>query len=112
MQDSYQLFRKNPNQLMLDNIINDVIYAISNSSDDLMGTGINARLASSYSNYWLLADDDPILMTNKHRIDQHFNDILDDIDKISYQHLSTEAKNIYINIIHEYAKKINRVYKL
>jgi hypothetical protein len=112
MQVSYQLFRKNPNQSELDKIINNVISAISNSSDDLRGTGISARLANSYSQYWLLADDDPILTTNKQRIDQNFNDILDDIDKISYQHLSAEAKKIYINIIYQYAEKIKRVYQL
>jgi hypothetical protein len=112
MQYTYELFKTNPTQNNLDDIINKTIEIISNSEQDNKGTGITTTIAKSYSQYWLLADDNPILRCNKQLIDSHFNDILRDIDMIPKQLLSLDAKSIYINLVKEYAIKIKRVYKL
>jgi hypothetical protein len=112
MQYTYELFKTNPTQNNLDDIINKTIEIISNSDHDVRGSGITTTIAKSYSQYWLLADDNPILRCNKQLIDSHFNDILRDIDMIPKQLLSLDAKSIYINLVKEYAIKIKRVYKL
>jgi len=108
----YKLFRNNPSQSSLDPIIKHSTRIVSGASTDIKGTGINADSARAFSNGWLSVDDSPILLTNKHRIDQCFNEILSELDNIEKYSISEDARAIYLHIIQEYAKKIKRVYQL
>jgi hypothetical protein len=112
MQESYNHFRNQPSQELLNKIIDNAREALINSPINTKGTGMSVSLAKSYAWYWLLVDDDPALITNKNTIDKNFNEILGDIDVIDLQNLSAETKNIYLNIINEFAKKIKNVYRL
>ena len=108
----YKMFTRNPNKDSLATIINKSKEIITNAPLDIKGRGYTASIAKSYSEYWLRIDDNPILLTNRNRIDEIFREILDDVDAISKHSISDEARHIYLNIIEEYSQKITNVYQL
>ena len=108
----YSMFTKNPSKKSLATIINNCTKIVSNATTDIKGTGYTAKVAKSYSDYWLHVDDDPKLMSNRNKIDNMFKEILLDIDGISKYSISDEARAIYLNVINEYSKKISNVYEL
>jgi hypothetical protein len=103
----YRMFTKNPSQNSLDTIINNAKKIVSNATTDIKGNGFNDIIAQSYSQFWLRTTQ-----TYKTTIDNNFNDILLDIDRISKHSISEEARAIYLNVIQEYAAKIKQVYNL
>jgi hypothetical protein len=107
----YKLFTKNPSQESLDTIISNAKRFIADAPFDLRGTGITRSSAESFSNYWMRIDASTP-GANKNTIDTVFCEILDDIDPSSKNKFCTEAKEIYVNVIEEYAKKIKNVYQL
>jgi hypothetical protein len=108
----YRMFTKNPNKDSLATIINKSKEIIRNAPLDIKGRGYTASIAKSYSEYWLRIDDNPILLTNRNRIDEIFREILEDVYQISLHSISNEARTIYLNVIEEYSKKITKVYQL
>lgn len=108
----YKMFTKTPTKSSLATIINKSKETIQNAPLNIKGTGYTESIAKSYSDYWLRKDDDPSLLCNKNIIDQTFREILDDVYKISIYSISNEARDIYLNVIDEYSKKITRVYQL
>jgi hypothetical protein len=108
----YKMFTKNPTKSSLATIINKSKETIQNAALNIKGTGFTESIAKSYSEYWLRIDDNPSLLTNRNLIDQTFREILEDVYQISIHSISNEAREIYINVIDEYSKKITRVYQL
>lgn len=108
----YSMFTRNPSKQSLATIINNCIRIVNNASPDIKGTGYNEKIAKAYSEYWLRADDNPKLMSNRNNIDNMFKEILLDMDGLSKYSISNQARAIYLNIINEYSKKISNVYEL
>lgn len=48
----------------------------------------------------------------KRLINNNFNEIIDDIDLFSKNRCSQEVRDIYLNLLNEYDKKIRQVYQL
>ena len=108
----YSMFTKKPSKESLATIINKCRETIANAPLDIKGTGYTATIAKSFSEYWLRIDDNPILISNRDRINQTFREILEDVYQISIHAISNEARTIYLNVIDEYSKKITNVYQL
>lgn len=114
MKVMYSMFQKSPNKKSLETIINNCKQTLYNTALDFRGLSkFTPTLAKSYSQYWLnMVDDNPSIISNKNCIDQNFLEILDDIHLISKNSISIEVRDIYINIVDEYSKKITNVYQL
>lgn len=114
MKVMYSMFKKSPNKKSLETIINNCKQTLYNTALDFRGLSqFTPTMAKSYSVYWVnMVDDNPSIMSNKNRIDQNFLEILDDIHLISKSLISIEVRDIYINIVDEYSKKITNVYQL
>lgn len=110
----YSMFQKSPNKKSLETIINNCKQTLYNAAVDFRGLSrLTPTMAESNSQHWLNnVDDNPSIISNKNRIDQNFLEILDDIDAILKSLISIEVRDIYINIVDEYSKKITNVYQL
>jgi hypothetical protein len=112
----YRLFRNNPTQESLDTIIKNATRFVSYASPNTKGTGITTEAAAAFSRGWLATYDEhahaSAPLTYQEKIDENFNQILEEVDMISKHGCTEDARAIYLNLIQEYAKKIKTVYQL
>lgn len=72
---------------------------------------INTDVAKENSQYWL-AVEYKSTEDYKQTINNNFNEILADIEIISKHSCSSEVRDIYYNVIDQYALKIKQIYNL
>ena len=107
----YKLFTKNPSKSSLDQIIKNVKNTVSYSTLDIKSNRINTDVAKENSQYWLGVEYESTEEYKK-TINNNFNEILADIETISKHSCSSEVRDIYYNVIDEYALKIKQIYNL
>ena len=109
----YRMFQKTPSKQNLKAVINYCQKKLSDTLIDFRGVSkLSITIAKSCSDQWLSQDDNPNNIFNKNEIDNNFFQILYHLDEISKNLVSEELRNIYINLINEYSKKITNVYQL
>jgi hypothetical protein len=108
----YKLFTKNPSKSSLNTIINKLNQTLLFIVIDYKkNTKKMDELAKTNSYSWLSTKYEPTEEC-KRLIDNNFNEIIDDIDVFSKNRCSAEVRDIYLNLITEYDKKIRQVYQL
>jgi hypothetical protein len=107
----YKLFTKNPSKSSLDQIIKNAKNTVCYSTLDIKSNRLNTDVAKDNSQYWLGVKYEST-EDYKQTINNNFNEILADIETISKHSCSSEIRDIYLNIITEYDKKIRQVYLL
>ena len=107
----YKLFTKNPSKSSLDQIIKNVKNTVSYSTLDIKSNRINTDVAKENSQYWLGVEYEST-EEYKETINNNFNEILTDIETISKHNCSSEVRDIYYNVIDQYALKIKQIYNL
>lgn len=107
----YKLFTINPSKSRLDHIIKNAKNTILYYTHDWKPNRINTDVAKENSQYWLGVKYKST-EEYKQTINNNFYEILSDIETISKYSCSSEIRDIYLNIITEYDKKIRQVYHI
>ncbi len=108
----YKLFTMNPSKSGLNTIINNLKQALLFIAVDYKkNTEKMDEIAKLNSSSWLSINYEPT-EDYKQLINNNFNEIIDDIDVFSKNRCSAEVRDIYLNLIAEYEKKIKQVYQL
>ena len=101
MKVMFSIFKRNPTKKSLDIIIQNLKNILTNKYARYRG--IDENTVKVFYDRWILDD-------NNEKIIENFEEIIEHINIISTEMITQTAINMYLEILHIYDEKINKIY--